>query len=45
MRKAGSIMIDPNEHKGFCWVTPKEALGMPIIEDLDACIRIVYGIS
>ncbi len=40
----GSVRINPGEHREFKWAHPKEALGMPLIQDLDACIRMVYKI-
>lgn len=41
----GKVKIDFNEHKGFTWVTPKDALKMNLMEDEDECIKLVYGIS
>ncbi|MFA5934310.1 MAG: NUDIX hydrolase [Candidatus Paceibacterota bacterium] len=38
------IKIDPKAHKDFKWITPKEALNMNLIQDLDACIKIQYNI-
>ena len=38
------IKIDPKAHKNFKWVTPKEALDMNLIQDLDSCIKIQYNI-
>ena len=32
------IRINFNEHKGFTWVTPAEALKMDLLQDGDACI-------
>lgn len=40
----GKVRINPEEHQGFKWIDPSEALGLPLIQDLDACIRMVYGI-
>ncbi len=37
------VRLDPRAHKDFCWVTPREALTMNAMADLDACIKIVYG--
>lgn len=33
------IQIQPNEHTEFKWVTPREALSMPLIPDEDFCIK------
>jgi 8-oxo-dGTP pyrophosphatase MutT (NUDIX family) len=37
------IIIEPSEHKAYRWVTPREALQLPLIEDEDACIELFYG--
>lgn len=34
--------IDSQSHKAFDWVTPKEALSMDLITDLDQCIKLFY---
>ena len=36
------VQINPNEHKDSKWVHPKKALDMSLIQDLDACISLVY---
>ncbi|MDP3975831.1 MAG: hypothetical protein Q8P95_02845 [bacterium] len=33
-----------DEHQGYQWLTPQACLNLPLIEDEDACIRIVYGL-
>lgn len=38
------VKISSKEHKDFKWVNPQEALGMNFIQDLDGCIKLVYGI-
>lgn len=38
----GDVKIDFNEHKGFTWVTPSDALKMDLLQDEDPCIRLVY---
>src|SRR3989344_464641 len=35
-------VINRSEHKDSCWVSPKKALSLPLIQDEDACIRMVY---
>lgn len=40
----GSIRIDFKEHKGFTWVTPKDALQMSLITDEDTCFRVTFGL-
>ncbi len=37
------IVIDPKDHKAFMWVTRTLALGMNMIQDEDACIKLCYG--
>ncbi|MDH4330896.1 MAG: NUDIX domain-containing protein [Candidatus Moranbacteria bacterium] len=39
------IVLRCDEHKDFKWVSPKDALQMPLIEDLDACIELFYEIK
>lgn len=39
------IRISPNEHKGYKWVTPDEALKMDLIHDLDECITTYFGMK
>ena len=38
------IQLNKAEHKGYLWITPKEALILPLIEDLDSCINLFYNI-
>jgi len=37
-----NVKINPKEHKDFRWVSPEDGLRLPGIEDLDACIKLVY---
>lgn len=39
------IVISPNEHKDFVWVTKEEALNMPLVLDEDHCMKDFYGIK
>ncbi len=39
------VQINPQEHKGFAWVKPEQALRMRLIGDLDACIRLFYKLQ
>ena len=36
------VTINHNEHKDFRWISPKNALNMDLIQDLDACIKLFY---
>ncbi|VVB74357.1 ADP-ribose pyrophosphatase [uncultured archaeon] len=38
------IKLNPEEHKNYKWITPKNALKMNLIEDEDACIKLFYKI-
>ncbi len=38
----GSVKISFDEHKGFTWVTPKDALKMQLMLEEDVCIEMVY---
>jgi 8-oxo-dGTP diphosphatase len=33
-----------DEHKDARWITPKNALQLPLIEDLDGCIKLFFNI-
>lgn len=37
------VKIAFKEHKGFTWVTPKDALKMNLMQDEESCIEMVYG--
>lgn len=39
---SGAIRINFEEHKGFTWVTPTDALKMNLLQDEDACIMKNY---
>lgn len=39
------VQLNTNEHKDFKWITPRAALGLPLIEDEDSCIKWFYGIE
>jgi 8-oxo-dGTP pyrophosphatase MutT (NUDIX family) len=36
------VQINPQEHKAFLWITPQEALSLPLIEDLPEIIKLRY---
>jgi mutator protein MutT len=37
------MQISFDEHKGFTWVTPEDALKMNLMLEEDACIKLIYG--
>ena len=37
------IAINELEHKDAIWISPVKALDLPLIEDLDGCIKIFFG--
>jgi 8-oxo-dGTP diphosphatase len=37
------IVIDPQEHQEYRWMTLREALQLPLIRGEDECIYLVYG--
>ncbi|HII29856.1 hypothetical protein AUJ69_02710 [Candidatus Woesearchaeota archaeon CG1_02_47_18] len=45
LNKQIDIRINRSEHKGFIWVSPKEALKMDLVLDEDKCIRLFYKIE
>jgi 8-oxo-dGTP diphosphatase len=45
LEKIPEIIIAEKEHKDFLWVTPQEALGMPLVMDEDYCLKDFYGIK
>lgn len=40
-----SVKINFEEHKGFTWITPKDALKMDLMTDEDICFEIVFGLD
>jgi len=38
------IILAPNEHQDFSWMTPKDALKINLIEDEDLCIKKFFNI-
>ncbi len=42
--KREKVILNPDEHKDHRWMTPRKALDMPLIPDLDECIRLFYKI-
>ncbi len=40
-----AVKINFKEHKGFTWVTPKDALKMDLMTDEDICLEICFGLG
>jgi phosphoglycolate phosphatase len=40
-----NVKIDFREHKGFTWITPQDSLKMNLIDDEDACFKLVYDLN
>lgn len=36
------VILSPTEHTQKKWVTPKEALQLPLVQDEDVCIKMFY---
>lgn len=43
MQEKKEIKISDTEHKGAQWISPQEALHLPLIEDLDGCIKLFFN--
>jgi len=41
--KFPEVEVRADEHQDFLWVTPKGALRMNLVKDLDWCIRVFYN--
>jgi 8-oxo-dGTP diphosphatase len=39
-----SVTTNPDEHKDYKWISPQEALDLPLIRDLKAVIKLFYKI-
>ena len=44
LNNKAKIKISEDEHKDAKWISPKDALGLPLIEDLDGCIKLFFGL-
>ena len=38
------VKLNPVEHKAFLWITAREALGLDLVPDMDACLKMFYKI-
>ena len=39
-----NILINPQEHKTFQWIAPRDALTLNLIQDLDLCIKLFFDL-
>ncbi len=44
LNEKAEIKISECEHKDAKWISPKDALDLPLIEDLDGCMELFFGI-
>lgn len=44
LQEQPEISLHPEEHKQFLWVTPLDALQLPLIPDMDTCIKTFYSL-
>ncbi len=42
LAQKNKVVMRRKEHKDFKWLSPKDALNLPIIQDLDACLKLFY---
>ena len=45
IQNPGNVKINFKEHKGFTWVTPKDAVEMNLITDEAICFEIIFGLN
>ena len=45
LQQIPDIVISKGEHKAFVWVTPSEALTMPLVLDEEHCMKDYFGIK
>jgi mutator protein MutT len=38
------VVLHPDEHHEYRWVTPAEAIDLPLVADQEECVRTRYGI-
>ncbi len=38
------VRVKKDEHKAYCWASLQNALVMPLIEDEDTCLKMIYAV-
>ncbi len=38
------IQLNPEEHKGYAWMRPRDALELMLVRDMERCVRLLYGL-
>ena len=36
------VIINPKEHKAFKWINPASLKSLPLMEDIEECIKLFY---
>ena len=44
LKELPAVVLSPQEHTEYTWVTPHEALQMRLIADEDVCLKMLYNI-
>lgn len=44
LKEKPKIILNPNEHQNFQWVTPKNSLKVDMVTDQDTCVKLFYKI-
>lgn len=39
-----NVILRADEHQGFGWFAPLDALALELVEDMDTCIRMAYAL-
>ena len=42
LKNRPEIKLNDNEHKAYKWASPSDVLQLPLVRDLDSCIKISY---
>jgi len=42
LNRIPEVKLSSKEHKDFKWMSPKDALNLPLVKDEDSCIEMFY---